>query len=467
MTANVLTFAAPAAIRIATNVYARILIVGFALVPAFLVAYLYFYQDPTFKFEDHLFHEFAIAVATLEGLFVAYVTWQCYRTSREPLLRWLTLGFLSFVTIYVLHGAFTGFAHTHIFLFLLYGPASRVAMAILLFVGLLSYGRPPDAPSEYSTPRDWLRWIVLFVLLDVAVAIIALSPIGGHPAVRLTMEGGALVFSAVNVAVMLSRRIRSPLMVVFGIAVTSFAISSAAFILAAPWNHMWWLAHAIFAMGFFVLSYGIVEAFRTTRTFSSIYTQAELMTRLAEETKRTQSALLELKRTNQKLEHLATTDQLTGCGNRRQFVERIEIEISRSSRDNPTFSLLSLDIDHFKAINDTYGHLVGDEVLRGFAQTCREVVRPYDYVARVGGEEFMILLPETELKEAYEIGERLRWVVANGEFRTKNGPLKDITISIGATEFGRDGDTLEKFLRTADERLYRAKDRGRNCVIAA
>jgi two-component system, cell cycle response regulator len=191
------------------------------------------------------------------------------------------------------------------------------------------------------------------------------------------------------------------------------------------------------------------------------------MTRLAEETKRTQSALLELKRTNQKLEHLATTDQLTGCGNRRQFVERIEIEISRSSRDNPTFSLLSLDIDHFKAINDTYGHLVGDEVLRGFAQTCREVVRPYDYVARVGGEEFMILLPETELKEAYEIGERLRWVVANGEFRTKDGPLKDITISIGATEFGRDGDTLEKFLRTADERLYRAKDRGRNCVIAA
>jgi hypothetical protein len=271
MTANVLTFAAPAAIRIATNVYVRILIVGFALVPAFLVAYLYFYQDPTFRFEDHLFHEFAIAVATLEGLFVAYVTWQCYRTSREPLLRWLTLGFLSFVTIYVLHGAFTGFAHTHIFLFLLYGPASRVAMAILLFVGLLSYGRPPDAPSVYSTPRDWLRWIALFVLLDVAVAIIALSPIGGHPAVRLTMEGGALVFSAVNVAVMLSRRIRSPLMVVFGIAVTSFAISSAAFILAAPWNHMWWLAHAIFAMGFFVLSYGIVEAFRTTRTFSSIY----------------------------------------------------------------------------------------------------------------------------------------------------------------------------------------------------
>jgi two-component system, cell cycle response regulator len=87
--------------------------------------------------------------------------------------------------------------------------------------------------------------------------------------------------------------------------------------------------------------------------------------------------------------------------------------------------------------------------LRGFARTCREVLRPYDYVARVGGEEFMVLLPETELKEAYEVGERLRWVVEN-TFKTDNGPLSDITISIGAAGFGRDGETLDKFLRTAD-----------------
>jgi diguanylate cyclase (GGDEF)-like protein len=467
MTANVLTFEAPAVIRIATNVYARLLVIGFALVPAFLVAYLYLYQDPTFKFENHIFHEIAITVATLEGMFVAFVTWQCYRSSREPLLRWLTLGFLSFVTIYVLHGAFTGFAHSHIFLFLLYGPASRLVMAILLFVGLLSYGHLPDAGIKYSTAREWLWWIALFVLVDVAVAIIALSPIAANPAVRLTTEGGALVFSVINIGFMLSRRIRSPLMVIFGIAVTSFAISSAAFILGAPWNHMWWLAHAIFAMGFFVLSYGIVQAFRTTRSFSTIYSKEDLMTRLAEETKRTQGALLELKRTNLKLKHLATTDPLTGCGNRRQFIERMEVEIARSGRDNPHFSLLSLDVDHFKTINDTYGHLVGDDILREFAQICREVIRPYDYIARVGGEEFMVLLPETEIKEAFEIGERLRWAIANGKFKIKNGPLSAITISIGATEFGRDGETLEKLLRTADERLYRAKNLGRNCVIAA
>lgn len=115
--------------------------------------------DASLKFENHLFHEIAIAAATLEGLFVTYVAWQCYRTSGEPLLRWLTLGFLGFVLVYALHGAFTGLAHHHIWLFLLYGPASRLVMSILLLVGLLSYNRPSDGEGQRSSPRTWLPWI--------------------------------------------------------------------------------------------------------------------------------------------------------------------------------------------------------------------------------------------------------------------------------------------------------------------
>jgi hypothetical protein len=109
----------PAALRIITRAYASLLLVAFALMPALFVGYLYFYQDPGLKFEDHLFHEIVIAIATLEGLFVSYVTWRCYRSSGEPLLRWMTLGFLSFVLIYAPHGAFTWMAHHNIWLFLL------------------------------------------------------------------------------------------------------------------------------------------------------------------------------------------------------------------------------------------------------------------------------------------------------------------------------------------------------------
>jgi two-component system, cell cycle response regulator len=370
MSVSVIADEPPAAVRFITKIYARALLAGFALVPAYLIAYLYFFQDPSLRFEDHGFHEVAIAAATLEGLFVTYVTWRCYLSSGEPLLRWLTLGFFGFVLVYALHGAFTGLAHHDIWLFLLYGPASRLLMSVLLLAGLLSYHRPPDDTGRRSDARSWSKWIAFFLLVDVAVAAIANSPVAGSLWVRLSMEGGALVFSTLNVSALLLRRIRSPLMVIFGISVTSFALASLAFIIGKPWNHMWWLAHAIFAAGFFLLSYGVVQAFHTTRSFSTIYSQEELMARLAEAMARTESALQERQRTNQKLEYLAATDPLTGVANRRQFMERVEAEIARVKRGGAPFSLLALDLDHFKAINDSYGHQAGDEVLRRFVQKC-------------------------------------------------------------------------------------------------
>jgi diguanylate cyclase (GGDEF)-like protein len=467
MSTNIAVNEAPAVIRLVTKAYARLLLIGFSLVPAYLIAYLFFFQAPALKFENHLFHEIAIAAATLAGLFVTYVTWQCYRASGEPLLRWLTLGFLGFVLVYALHGAFTGLAHHNIWLFLLYGPASRLVMSVLLLVGLLSYNQPPDTVEKRSNPRGWLTWIAVFGLVDLAVAFVANTPIAGSLAVRLSMEGGALIFSTLNVAALMLRRIRSPLMVIYGISVTSFALSSLAFILGKPWNHMWWLAHAIFAAGFFLLSYGVVQAFHTTRSFSTIYSQEELMARLAEAMARTESALLELKRTNQKLEHLAATDPLTGAANRRQFIERVEAEIARARRAGVPFSLLALDLDNFKWVNDYYGHQVGDEVLCGFVQKCLAAIRPYDGVARVGGEEFMILLPQSALEAARTIGERVRAAIAGSAFEAGIGRLIEVTVSVGVSQFGRDGDTIDAILRVADERLYRAKHAGRNCVIAA
>lgn len=457
----------PEAVRLVIKVYACLLLAGFALIPAYLIGYLFFFQDPTLIFEDHAFHIIAITAATLEGLFVTYVTWRCYQSSGEPLLRWMTLGFLGFVLIYALHGAFTGLAHHNLWLFLLYGPASRLVMAILLLVGLLSYHRTPDAADQRMKPRRWLTWIGLFLLVDLAVAYVANSPIASDVAVRLSMEGGALVFSTLNVIVLLLRRNRSPLMVIFAISVTAFALSSLAFILGRPWNHMWWLAHAIFAAGFFLLSYGVVQAFLTTRSFSTIYSQEELMVRLSEAMAYTESALQELQRTNQKLGHLAATDPLTGADNRRRFIEQVEAEIGRIERGSAPFSVLALDLDNFKAINDRFGHQVGDDILKGFVQKCLDSIRPYDGVARVGGEEFMILLPQTSLDGARVIAERLRTDVANTAFESGLQRLTVVTVSIGVSQSGRDGDTIDEILRVADQRLYHAKHQGRNRVITA
>lgn len=454
------------AILLITESYARLVLVGFALVPAFLIAYLSFFQNPTLKFEDHAFHIIAITVATLHGFFVTYVTWRCYRASGEPLLRWMTLGFLGFALIYALHGAFTGFAYDNIWLFILYGPTSRLVMAILLLVALLSYDSPPDAADRHMKTSAWLTWIGLFLLVDVAVAAVANSPVAGNPALRLSMEGGALAISALNVTMMLLRRIRSPLMVIFAISVTAFALASLAFILGRPWNHMWWLAHAIFATGFFLLSYGVVQAFHTTQSFSTIYSQEEMMARLAEETARTESALRELQRTNQTLEQLAATDPLTGADNRRRFMEQVEAEILRGKRDGAPFSVLALDLDNFKSINDRYGHQVGDDILKAFVKKSVGAIRPYDGIARVGGEEFMVLLPQTALEAARIIAERVRNAIASTSFESGAQRLT-VTVSIGASQSGLDGDTIDEILRVADQRLYSAKHQGRNRVIAA
>jgi diguanylate cyclase (GGDEF)-like protein len=281
------------------------------------------------------------------------------------------------------------------------------------------------------------------------------------------MEGGALAFSALNIALLLRRRVRSPLMIIFIISVSAFALSSLAFILSRPWNHMWWLAHAIFAAGFFLLSYGVVQAFFSTRSFSRIYSQEELIARLADSMTYTENALRELQRVNQELEHLAATDPLTGAENRRRFKARVDAEIGRAKRSGKPFSVLALDLDNFKSINDRFGHQVGDAVLKGFVQKCLDSIRPYDGVARVGGEEFMILLPQTALEDARAIADRLRDSVAHTSFDSNSQCPTVVTVSIGVSQFDRDGDNFEAILWVADQRLYYAKHQGRNRVISA
>lgn len=455
----------PMLVRRLTGWYGNFLLIAFALLPAYLIAYLYFFQDPRLTFEDHLFHEVAIAAATLEGLFVSYVTWQCYRMSGEAILRWATLAFVGFVIVYALHGAFTPLAHHDIWLFLLYGPASRLVMAILLFVGLLSYQASPDPGPRRGDHWFWSAWLVTFIVVDLLVAVVAKSPIAGMLATRMSLEAGAMVISFINVGCMLVRRISSPLMQIFGISVTAFALSSVAFILGKPWNHMWWLAHAIFAGGFFLLSYGIVQAFHTTRSFSTIYSQEELMARLRESMARTESALQELQHSNQKLEQLSASHPLTGTVNRRTFIARIEDALEHAKDGGAPFSLLTLDIDNLKRINDRFGHQVADRVLKRVVDICVDAIRPYDGFAHVGGKEFMLLLPSAALDVALTLGERIRAAVQGAPFG-EGGDRFSVTVSIGIAQYAQDGATTETILHAADERLSRAMNHGRNCVIA-
>jgi hypothetical protein len=258
------------------------LIAAFALMPMGLILYLDRFQAPSLVFMDHGFHLIAIAVATIEGLFVSYVSWRCYRNSGEPFLRWLTLGFLGFTVIYAPHGFFTPLAHNNPWLFILYGPVSRLAMATCLFIAILVYGKPAHPPGVRGASSSWWAWLGAFVAIDVAVALLAFSPIAGAPPVRLSFEGGAMCLSALCAVVMVVRWIGAPLMRFYFIATLFFSQSSLAFILSKVWNHQWWLAHAIFAGGFFLLSYGVIRAFLTTSAFATAYSEERMMAELSD-----------------------------------------------------------------------------------------------------------------------------------------------------------------------------------------
>ncbi|WP_372786711.1 PleD family two-component system response regulator [Phenylobacterium sp.] len=165
---------------------------------------------------------------------------------------------------------------------------------------------------------------------------------------------------------------------------------------------------------------------------------------------------------------LAVTDQLTGLHNRRYMESQLDALVRRAvvGGGDPV-ALLVIDIDHFKKVNDGFGHAVGDEVLREFAVRLASNVRAIDLPVRFGGEEFVVVMPETELEHAHRIAERIRLHVAGSPFRVMGGEeLLTVTISIGVAASLRAEDTPSKLIRRADEAMYEAKARGRNRVIA-
>ncbi|MDQ1187104.1 GGDEF domain-containing protein [Agrobacterium larrymoorei] len=176
------------------------------------------------------------------------------------------------------------------------------------------------------------------------------------------------------------------------------------------------------------------------------------------------STLSQVENLTKQLKHQAMTDFLTGLGNRRALMEQMPIIRAKAARPEEAVSLILFDLDHFKRINDEYGHDAGDSVLMAIGEAVKDHLRPYDYAARMGGEEFCIVLPGADLAAAETVAERLRRAV---ESRVVE-PLPEgrITCSFGVAQ-ARPNERLQELLLRADAALYTAKDRGRNLVVRA
>lgn len=173
------------------------------------------------------------------------------------------------------------------------------------------------------------------------------------------------------------------------------------------------------------------------------------------------------KRLARRMERLANTDGLTGLYNHRHLVTRLEQELSRARRYMRPLCLMIIDLDHFKAVNDRYGHLKGDEVLAGSAQVIREVTRASDLAGRYGGEEFAVVLPETGLERARVLSERLRRRIAARSYPLEGGKRFSVTCSIGVAQLSDPIGGVKSLIEAADAALYGAKAAGRNRVEIA
>lgn len=174
-----------------------------------------------------------------------------------------------------------------------------------------------------------------------------------------------------------------------------------------------------------------------------------------------------LKTANQRIEALANTDPLTGVNNRRSFKYVSTKELQRAKRYQQPLSLLALDLDFFKRVNDTYGHDAGDYVLRAFSTLCLQELRQTDTMFRMGGEEFIIILPMANQSDAVKLAERLRHCVESNHFyfRELNQQI-DITVSIGISSLSHAEQSIKELNKQADAALYKAKQSGRNRIIS-
>jgi diguanylate cyclase (GGDEF)-like protein len=172
----------------------------------------------------------------------------------------------------------------------------------------------------------------------------------------------------------------------------------------------------------------------------------------------------ELEESKKKLEILANKDFLSGLLNRRPLFEISNRLISLAKRENTTISVLLFDIDKFKTINDTYGHKEGDEVIKAFSKILKKERRNSDIVARIGGEEFVILLPSTTHKDAFIIAEEIRKEVETFQVKTKDSTIC-FTVSCGVSSLRKEDNKMDELIARADKRLYMAKNNGRNIVV--
>lgn len=511
------------------------------------IMYLFYIDSPE-KFPMFAFHKAAILFAELLSAFIAYAAYLSFKNSRSDFLRYVSLGYIGFVTIYGFHGILTDQSSHNLAQFIIFGPISRLIMSGYLFLGL-SHLRVLQ--QEVSTPRQNLFWPHFLLFLVIAgCAFFYTHTSGSVPLIHIKyIELAALLISLCSIIKIFISPARSYIMKFHLAAQFLFVQASTAFLLTTPWTSLWWFAHLISGTGFLLLGYAIIVTYERTNSLAVVYDETilhNLLNRIidnspigilvadamlgsvrsnkelsrmlhcekhminprslfnsmnlddtalaslnagcvaecsfqtsvhdkkqyfeAKVTKITDKhadcylvILLDVTEkylTAEKVNYMAKHDALTGLSNRTLFHEQLLQALAKTD-SNHICALLFVDLDGFKKINDTYGHDAGDIVLKTVAQRLNASVRKTDTVARMGGDEFTIILSHLDNKrDILPITEKLIKVLAQPI--AVIGAEVAVTSSIGISIAPADGTDADLLLTKADSAMYFAKHNGKN-----
>ncbi|HVI51722.1 MAG TPA: ATP-binding protein [Candidatus Sulfotelmatobacter sp.] len=276
--------------RTVASAYLAVASLLLTLLPAAAAAYLWVYQPEAPRFVEHDFHIWGIGSVVAISSVLALIALRCYLEGGERLTRYLALGFTGFSLSYALHGVLTPLAESSPALFLLPGPTSRLMMSACVLIGVMGHGHPADPVEKRRQPSLWVPQLVAMVLfLQLTLWIATAMPVSPQTW-RYVTEGGAGILSAIVLLVLPLRGVRGPMLWYHAIAMAWMFQSSGCFILAAPWNHMWWLAHIVSLGGFLFLGYGLAQAAQSSSSFADLYSPSRAFADLSD-MKRTQDML--------------------------------------------------------------------------------------------------------------------------------------------------------------------------------
>lgn len=450
----------------------RNLALAIVLVPFAIFIYLLSQEQQVWH--NTVFHYYYVAISSAVALVVGIFAYLEYQRTNHLKVYLLAAGFIGVAVIYAFHGLITPgksmvnfpSMKQHINAFVFFGDMSRLWIS-LFFI-----------PQTFIRDKQYkkLNWKQLALGAGIIAAIVCILLAFPNCFPDVKYENGqdtyfAIIIKVVTMIFLVITVVRyyEGWRILHNTALMSFIVGSALiaqtpliFMISKPWEQVWWLAHNIYLLSFTVVGLGLIYSFRYQQVqFFDVYSQVEEFVSTINQQKIEMNKVnQELIAANAKLTKLAFTDQLTGAFNRRHFEEVAAVEFARAKRYQQPVSLLIIDIDHFKTVNDNYGHNIGDKVLIELVELIQNNIRMSDVLVRWGGEEFLIMAPGLSAEEAFQFAEKIRLVAENQCFLD----ARTLTLSIGVAELDRD-EELDHWIKRADKALYKAKESGRNKVV--